>query len=168
MRLQDLGREIRKARLAKSLTQAALARATDLSRETLNLLESGLVRDLGIRKLLTVLNHLDLEMSLLPRAKLRRPDYIRMACTSANVSFKRKLTEDQLIHALITGKVPAQRSAHLRTLFDEAPKSLMTGLVEEAARWTKPGKLEKNLHKLAETLGVFRKIAMNQPEMRYP
>lgn len=158
MRLQDLGREVRKARLAKKLTQADLARATDLSRETLNLLENGLVRDLGIRKVLTVLEHLGLEMNLQPRAGLGRPDYIRMACTSANVGFKSALTEDQLIHALKTGKVPAQRTAHLRTLFDEAPTPLMVGLVDEAARWTKPGKLEKNLHKLAESLGTSRKI----------
>ena len=158
MRLQDLGHEVRKARLAKGQTQAALAHATGLSRETLNLLESGLVRDLGIRKVLTVLEYLGLEMTLQPRAGLGRPDYIRMACTSANVGLKTALTEDQLIHALVTGKVPAQRSAHLRTLFDEAPAALMAGLVEEAARWTRPGKLEKNLHALAQTLSASRKV----------
>lgn len=158
MRLQDLGREARKARLAKGLTQAALARETGLSRETLNLLESGLIRDLGIRKVIALLEYLGLEIALQPRARLRRPDYVRMACTSANVGFKTTLTEDELIHALITGKVPAQRSAHLRTLFDEAPKTLINGLVSEASRWTKPGKLQINLHKLADSLGVSKKV----------
>lgn len=157
MRIQDLGREVRKARLAKGLTQAEVARATGLSRETLNLVESGLVRDLGIKKVLAVLDYLGLEMRLQPRARIASPDFIRMACTSANVGFRNVLTEDQLIHALVTGKVPAHRSAHLRALFDEAPESLLVGLAKEAERWTKPGKLEKNLHLLFKALGVTRR-----------
>lgn len=157
MRLQDIGREVRKARLARKLTQAGLARETGLSRETLNLLENGLVRDLGLRKVLNVLEHLGLEISIQTRVGAALPDYVRMACTSANVGFKSALTEDQLIHALVTGKVPAQRSAHLRALLDEAPETLLNGLAKEAGRWTKPGKLEKNLHTLVEALGVSRK-----------
>ena len=54
VRIQELGSEIRKVRQARGLTQAQLARAAGLSRETLNLLESGLVRDLGIRKALAL------------------------------------------------------------------------------------------------------------------
>jgi hypothetical protein len=158
MRLQDLGQEVRKARLAMNLTQATLARAAGLSRETLNLIENGLVRDLGIRKVLVVLNHLGLEMYVQPRIGVASPDYVRMACTSANVGFKSTLTEDQLIHALVTGKVPARRAAHLRVLFDEAPNTLLSGLAKEVKRWTKPGKLEKNLNALLKTLGVSRKI----------
>ena len=156
MRLQDLGREVRKARLARNLTQACLAREAGLSRETLNLLENGLVRDLGLRKVLNVLEHLGLEISIQIRIGAALPDYVRMACTSANVGFKSTLTENQLIHALVTGKVPAQRSAHLRALLDEAPESLLIGLVKTAERWTKPGKLEKNLGTLIKTLGVSR------------
>lgn len=158
MRIQELGQEVRKARQARGLTQAQLARAVGLSRETLNLLESGLVRDLGVRKVLAVLDYLGLAIALQPIGRPRRPDYVRMACTTANVSFKAALTEDELIHALITGKVPARRSAHLRTLLDEAPEALVKGLVQEAARWTQPGKLERNLRKLAADVGASRSI----------
>src|SRR3990172_9302042 len=145
MRIQELGQEIRRVLQSLGLTQAALARAVGLSRETLNLLESGLVRDLGIRKVLAVLDYLELAITLQPIGRPRRPDYVRMACTAANVSFKTALTENELIHALVTGKVPAKRSVHLRALLDEAPEALVRGLVQEAGRWTKPGKLEKNL-----------------------
>lgn len=157
MRLPDLGREIRIARRLKNLTQADLARETGLSRETLNLLESGLVRDLGVRKVLKVLDHLGLEMLVRVRSATTSPNYFRMACTSANVGFKNALTEDQLVYALVTGRVPPQRSAHLRALFDEAPKALLNGLVREAERWTRPGKLEKNLRTLAKALDTSRK-----------
>lgn len=156
MRIQEVGSEIRRARQARRLTQAQLARATGLSRETLNLLESGLVRDLGIRKVLAVLDQLGLNVALQQGMRPRRPDYVRMACTSANVSFKSALAEDELIHALVTGKVPAKRGPHLRTLLDEAPVALLQGLVEEAAGWMKPGKLERNLRKLVSDLGVSR------------
>ena len=158
MRIHELGQEVRKARQAQGLTQAALARAVGLSRETLNLLESGLVRDLGIRKVFAVLDHLGLSIALQPIGRPRRPDYVRMACTTANVSFKTELTDDGLIHALVTGKVPPGRSAHLRTLLQDAPETLVRGLIREAARWTQPGKLEKNLRKLAAEAGVSRSI----------
>lgn len=158
MRIQELGSEIRKARTARGLTQAQLAHATGLSRETLNLLESGLVRDLGIRKVLAVIDHLGLSVTLRQGMQPHRPDYVSMACTSANVSFKTALTEDELIHALVTGKVPAKRAPHLRTLLDEAPVALLRALAEEAAGWTKPGKLERSLRKLASDLDVTRSI----------
>jgi transcriptional regulator with XRE-family HTH domain len=158
MRIQELGHEIRQARLAQDMTQAELAAAAGISRPTLNLLESGLVRDLGIRKVLAVLERLGLEMTLQRAGRPRRPDYVRMACASANVSFKSALTENELIHALVTGRVPAKRSAHLRSLLDEAPTTLLAGLVEEASRWTKPGKLQRNLERLAHDTGASRRI----------
>lgn len=158
MRIQDFSSQIRKARLERGLTQAQLAASAGLSRETLNLLENGLVRELGFRKVLAVLDTLGLDLALEPGRGPRRPDYVRMACTTANVSFKSALTQDELIHALVTGKVPAKRSAHIRALLDEAPAALLSGLAGEAARWTRPGKLEKNLLRLARDAGASRKI----------
>jgi transcriptional regulator with XRE-family HTH domain len=158
MRIQDLSNQIRRARLERGLTQAQLAASVGLSRETLNLLESGLIRELGIRKVLAVLEKLGLDLSLEQGKRPRRPDYVRMACTTANVSFRSALTEDELIHALVTGKVPARRSAHIRTLLDEAPGALLNGLAREAARWTRPGKLEKNLARLADDVSESRRI----------
>jgi transcriptional regulator with XRE-family HTH domain len=156
MKPQELGQAIRKTRKAHGLTQAALAKSVGLSRETLNLLESGLVRDLGIRKVMAVLDTLGLDLAIEPIGKPKRPDYLRMACTSASVSFKTSLTENELVHALVTGKVPKGKSAHLRALFDEAPLSMLAGLAEEAGKWTRPGKLAKNLAKLVHDSGASR------------
>jgi transcriptional regulator with XRE-family HTH domain len=157
MRIQELGSEIRKARLAQGLTQAELASRAGLSRETLNLLENGLVRELGARKVFNVLDKLGLQIAVQRDERPRRPDFVRMACITANVSFRSALTEDELIHALVSGRVPAKRSAHLRTLLDEAPPSLLNGLAGEAARWISPAKLEKNLARLAQEVGASRK-----------
>lgn len=158
MRIQELGNEIRKARLAQGLTQAQLAAGVGVSRETLNLLENGLVRDLGVRKVLNVLNKLGLELAIQHQVRPRRPDFVRMACTTANVSLRSEMTQDELIHALVSGRVPAKRSVHLRALLDEAPASLLNGLAGEAARWISPGKLEKNLARLAREVEASREI----------
>lgn len=158
MRIQEMGQEIRRVRMARDLTQAELARSTGITRETLNRLERGLIADLGLRKVLMLLEHLGVSISLQHGARTRRPNYLRMACSTANVSFKSALTEDELVRALITGKVPAGRSAHLRSLLDEAPVALLSGLAREAGKWTQPGQLQRNLENLARGVGASRKI----------
>lgn len=158
VRLQQLGFEIRRARLARGLTQAQLAAAAGLSRTTINQLENGSVADLGIRKLQDLIKPLGLTLSITPSFKSRGPDFLQMAATTASVSYKHALTEDELLWALLTGKAPAGRRPHLRSLLDEAPPSLLTGVVSEVIPWTKPGRIEKNLSKLARETGASRAV----------
>lgn len=159
MRLPELGYEIRRARLAQGFTQAQLAAAAGLSRTTLNQLESGLFPDLGVRKVQAILEKLGLALSVERQSEEGGPDFIRMACTTANVSFKTALTEGELIQALLSGKVPSGRRPHFRVLLDEATPTLMKGLAKEVERWTKPGRVEKNLAKIAHDIGSSRKIS---------
>lgn len=81
-----------------------------------------------------------------------------MACTTANLSYRDALSEDELIRALLTGKIPAGRRPHFRTLFDEATPALLQGLAKEVGRWTKPGRLEKNLSMIAKDINPKRGI----------
>ena len=157
MRLQEIGYRIRQARVARGLTQASLAAAARLSRTTLNQLENGLFPDLGVRKIQLLLDKLGLTLSVEPAERVR-PDFVQMACTTANVSFKAALTEEELIRALLTGQVPSGRRPHLRTLIDETSPALLRGLLSEVGRWSKPGRVEKNLLKLAEQVGASRRI----------
>src|SRR6266581_2414961 len=145
MRLQEIGYEIRRARLGRGMTQAALAKAAGLSRVTLNQLETGVFPDLGAKKLQGLLEHLGLTLALQPAEGRRGSDFVRVAATTASVSFKQPLTEDELIRALLTGKIPPGKRPHLRLLFEEAAPSLMRGLINELSQWTKPGRVEKNL-----------------------
>ena len=158
MRLQELGHQIRRARLVRGLTQAQLAAEAGLSRTTLNQLERGLFPDLGVKKVQAILDHLGLKLSLQEVGSERAQDFLRMATTTANVSFKSALTEDELVRALLTGKVPASRRPHFRVLLGEASSVLMKGLISETARWTKPGRVEKNIAKIARELGLSRMI----------
>jgi len=126
-----------------------------LSRNTLNRLENGLFPDLGVKKAEAILEKLGMKLAISPTdAKSMPPDFIGMACTSASVSFKEALTPDELVHALLSGKPPPGKEAHLIALIEEAPGVLAKGLVQQVAGWIKPGKLEKNLKKLVDELGV--------------
>jgi len=83
-----------------------------------------------------------------------RPDFLRLASTAASVSFKTALTERELLHALLTGKVPADRRPHLRALLEESPRAVLTGLTQQVRRSMKPGKLERSLNRIAATVGL--------------
>lgn len=158
MRLQDIGYQIRQARIARELTQAQLAHAAKVSRTTLNQLENGLFPDLGIKKLWAILDQVGLALAIQSAEKTAEPDFVRMACTTANVSYRDTLSEDELIRALLTGKIPAGRRPHFRTLLDEATPTLLQGLAKEVGRWTKPGRLEKNLDMIAREINSKREI----------
>jgi transcriptional regulator with XRE-family HTH domain len=156
MRLQELGYQIRRARIARGMTQARLAAEAGLSRTTLNQLENGLFPDLGVRKVQAILARLGLALAI-EQAKPRQ-DFIRMACTTASVSYKKVLTEDELVQALLTGKLPRGKRPHFRTLLDEATPALLRGLVGEASRWTKPRRMEKNLARIGREVGSTRRM----------
>ncbi|MGC2519869.1 MAG: helix-turn-helix domain-containing protein [Burkholderiales bacterium] len=158
MRLQEIGSAIRAARAIRGLTQAGLAESAGLSRTTLNQLENGVFPDIGVKKVQNVLDRLGLDLSIGPAPKKRGPDFIRMACTSANVRYREMLTEDELVRALLSGKVARNRRPHLRSLLEEAPRPVLKGLVEQAGKWTKPGKVERNVLKLAETLHASERV----------
>jgi transcriptional regulator with XRE-family HTH domain len=153
MKLEQIGYEIKRFRLAHGLTQAQLAAAAHLSRTTLNQLENGLVKDLGIRKVQAILEQLGLVLATQSPPKPRPPDFLRLASTTASVSFKTALTDHELLRALLTGRVPATRRPHFRVLFEEAKPAVMHGVVRQVGQWTKPGRLAKNLTKIAAAIG---------------
>lgn len=59
-----IGKEIREHRKAKKITQAALASYLGMSRTTISQIESGTVQEIGVRKLMRVLDYLGLELRL--------------------------------------------------------------------------------------------------------
>lgn len=153
MKLEQIGYEIKRFRLARGLTQAQLAAAAHLSRTTLNQLENGLVKDLGIRKVQAILEQLGLVLATQSPPKPQPPDFLSLASTTASVSFKTALTDHELLRALLTGRVPANRRPHFFVLFEEAKPGVMHGVVRQVAQWTKPGRVAKNLTKIAAAIG---------------
>jgi transcriptional regulator with XRE-family HTH domain len=132
MNLQEIGKLIRARREVLGLSQHRLARLAGLSRTTINLLETGSLADLGIAKVTELLDLLGL---VFDAHQSDHPNFnaIRMASKTASVSYKESLTPNELILALATGEIPANRAAHFSTLMDEAPLSLIVSSVEMAA-----------------------------------
>jgi hypothetical protein len=124
----------------------------------MNQLENGLFPDIGVRKAQAALAALGLELCIRPAQKNRRPDYVRMACASASVSYKEKLTEGELVRALLTGRIPPGRRPHLRMMLEEAPSDVLKGALHEIGKYTRPGRVAGNVLAIAETLGSSRKV----------
>ena len=159
---QQLGEAVRAARESAGLTQARLAERARVGLKFLFELESG--KDtLRTDKVLDVLGVLGLQLVVAPTGAAARepearydaaPDYIGMACTSAGVSLREQMSPDELVKALLTGKAPRERRAHLTVLLEEAPEALLRGLVAQVGRWASPAKVGANLKKIAVELGV--------------
>ena len=64
--LLEIGREIRRERKRRNWTQSALAEPLGMSRTTISQIENGSVRDIGIRKVIRILEILDLELRVRP------------------------------------------------------------------------------------------------------
>lgn len=156
MRLQEFGHIVRRARLARRLTQVELARSAGLSRTTMNQIENGVFPDIGVNKAQAILATLGLVLQVRPLPRARRPNYVRMARTSASVSFREKLSEGELVRALLTGRIPVNRRPHFRVLLQEVPHSVLKGLVEDVGKWARPGRVAKNLAAIAVQLRISR------------
>ncbi|WP_085813764.1 helix-turn-helix domain-containing protein [Geoanaerobacter pelophilus] len=60
--LFELGAEIRKFRKLRKITQQQIADELGMSRATISQLESGTVQEIGIRKVIRILDYLGLEL----------------------------------------------------------------------------------------------------------
>jgi transcriptional regulator with XRE-family HTH domain len=152
MYFEEFGPKIRQARTAKKLTQEALARATNLSRTTINQLESGASPDIGVKKLLAVLDVLGLDLDVTKKSRKQPTDFLELACLSANVSYRGKLGKEELARALVTGKAPKDKRPQLRVVFDELPPSIFDGLVRQAAAFCSADKLAQNVSAIAKAI----------------
>ncbi len=58
----NIGKEIRETRKKRKVSQATLAKALGMSRTTIGQIENGTVQEIGVRKLIRILEYLGLEL----------------------------------------------------------------------------------------------------------
>jgi transcriptional regulator with XRE-family HTH domain len=73
----EIGQQIRQARKRRKLTQDQLAQAIGMSRTTIGQIENGTVQDVGVRKLIRILEYFDLELRVRPAGKPPTLDELR-------------------------------------------------------------------------------------------
>ncbi len=64
--LFEIGEEIRKERKRRKVSQEKMAKYLEMSRATISQIESGTVQEIGVRKLIRILEYLDLELRVRP------------------------------------------------------------------------------------------------------
>jgi transcriptional regulator with XRE-family HTH domain len=64
--LFEIGEEIRKERKRRKISQEKIAKVLGMSRTTISQIESGTVQEIGVRKLIRILEYLDLELRVRP------------------------------------------------------------------------------------------------------
>lgn len=64
MNFADAGQKIRASRLAAGLSQAALAKELRMSRTTISQIETGVIGEIGVRKLALLCDRLGLQLRL--------------------------------------------------------------------------------------------------------
>jgi transcriptional regulator with XRE-family HTH domain len=67
--LFEIGKQIRQVRKNRNITQAELAKALGMSRTTIGQIENGTVQEIGVRKLIRVLEFLELELRVRPAGR---------------------------------------------------------------------------------------------------
>ena len=60
--LFNIGQQIRQARKKRKISQAELAKALGMSRTTIGQIENGTVQEIGVRKLIRILEFMGLEL----------------------------------------------------------------------------------------------------------
>jgi len=94
------------------------------------------------------------------------PNFVAMACTTASVSYRELLTPDELVEALLTGRVPQNRHAHFHVLLDETPIALLQGLIEQVGKQATHANVAENFQRIAAELGTCRDLRLLSPPAR--
>ena len=158
MQITEIGQMIQSRRTALGLSQLRLAKLADLSRATINQLENGTIKDLGMAKLEALLGLIGVRLNPEPRPKSKNG--LRMAAITSSVSFRKSFDPSALLSALQSGELPKGFEPHVAHLLDEAPLPLIVQVVEETARdsETSAKQMWKHLERWAHELQCTRKV----------
>ena len=158
MHITEIGQLIQSRRTELGLSQLRLAKLADLSRATINQLENGTIKDLGIAKLDALLGLIGVRLNPEPIPKPKNG--LRMAAITSSVSFRNSLDPSVLSSALQIGELPKGFEPHIAHLLDEAPLPLIVQVVEDTARGSKASakQIWQHLERWAHELQCARKV----------
>jgi transcriptional regulator with XRE-family HTH domain len=151
-----LGAQIRERRKELGLTQARLAAMTQLSRASINALESG-TTDLGLAKVFRIADVLGMALCLRKPAA-RNLRWLETAAASASVSYRKALPSAVIARAAKTGEVSAEYLPHIATLLEEASPTLLVRALNDVFPHGVPKEAWDNLVKIGKATQSSRRF----------
>jgi transcriptional regulator with XRE-family HTH domain len=151
-----MGSVIRTHRKASGLSQKDLAKAAGVSRATLNYLESGREdMEIGASKLLALLGVLGIPLRVTAEVD-RSADEAAVEGALASLGKGMKLSENDLMEALASGRITPKSEAGVSAFLERAPEGAGPAAVRlAAARSGNPSKeIARNGRSLAKALHV--------------
>ena len=157
MQIAEIGAMVRSRREQLGLSQERLGHFSGLSRVTINQLERGTIKDLGVAKLIALTSILGINLSA--TARPAKSNGLFMASVTSGVSHRDKIDEKNLAEALGTGVVPSGFRPQIASLINEAPLEILVKAVEESARkkHVAPKKIWGHIHQWAHELQSTRR-----------
>jgi transcriptional regulator with XRE-family HTH domain len=128
--LKELGSAVRQRRLDIGLSQQQLADLVELSRATVNELESGKLKDLSSNRIERLANELGFAVGLVGTRRPQGKSALEAAARIASVPYTAELPASVLLDSLKEGVVPPGYIPHLRTLLQEAPVAILADIAD--------------------------------------
>ena len=129
--LKELGTAVRQRRQEIGLSQQQVADLVELSRATVNELESGKLKDLSSNRIERLANELGFAVGLVGTRRGKDRGAFEAAARVASVPYTTGLPASALFESLRNGTIPPGYIPHLRTLLQEAPVAMLADLADE-------------------------------------
>jgi transcriptional regulator with XRE-family HTH domain len=163
--LKELGTAVRQRRQEMGLTQQQLADLVELSRATVNELETGKLKDLSSNRIERLANELGFAVGLVGSRRAKDKSALEAAARIASVPYTTELPANLLFDSIRDGVVPPGYIPHLRTFLQEAPIAILADVADELQHLHKVPKSEtwKCMRMLAGVLKCDRRLWQNLP-----
>jgi len=161
--LRELGTAVRQRRQEMGLTQQQLADLVELSRATVNELETGKLKDLSSNRIERIANELGFAVGVVGTRHAKGKSALEAAARVASVSYTAELPAGILLESFRDGVVPPGYIPHLRALLQEAPVAILADIADELQQRHKVPKADtwKRMRMLAGALKCDRRLWQN-------
>lgn len=158
--LSELGSAVKRQRMAMGLSQERLAELANLSRATINELETGKISNLSLTRAEQLANVLGYGLGLTGVRKRNDEDALDAASRTASVSYAQTIPPETLRQSLLRGFISPDFIPHLRALLDEAPVGVLSAVAAQLERENDvpPKSTWQKMRQLANALGCTRPI----------
>jgi len=163
--LKELGTAVRQRRQDMGLSQQQLAELVELSRATVNELETGKLKDLSSNRIERLANELGFAVGLVGTRRPRGKGALEAAARIASVPYTAELPASLLFDSLKDGVIAPGYIPHLRTLLQEAPIAILADIAEELEQSHNVPKPDtwKRMRMLAGVLKCDRRLWQSLP-----